>query len=174
MRSRSMMGIAVAAIVTMLDASNSVQAFTLHQGESVTLNADFTGASPPPPYLGAVILQFVFSDGDPGDRFQADVFGGLNAAGTLVATLENLGVGPGGNITSFAPDLLDGVFSIRLSALLGDFNVDDAWFEARNSPFGGPPDVTIPVAIAAVPEPASLALFGTVLGIAAWRSRRRA
>ena len=154
----------IATIATILGAANSVQAFTLHRGESVTFNADFTGASPPPPYLGSVTLQYVFSGGDPGEQFAADIFTDLNATGTLLGTLNNV-VGTLGNITG-SLDLLDGVFSIRLTAAQGDFNVDDAWFEARNSRSGGPADLVIPVAIAAVPEPASLALFGTALALA--------
>jgi PEP-CTERM motif-containing protein len=160
-----------AAALVLLGAASSAQALTLHQGESVVLNADFTGANPPPPYLGAMILQFVFSGGDPGDQFAADIYGDLNATGTLIGTLNNI-VGPFGNITGFASEMLDGVYSIRLSAAVGDFNVDNAWFEARNSRSGGPVDVTIPAAIN-VPEPTSLALFGTVAGVAALRRRRR-
>lgn len=166
--SRCAIAIALAAIATMFDAANSAQAFTLHQGESITFNADFTGASPPPPYLGSVTLQYVFSGGDPGEQFAADIFADLNATGTLLGTINNV-IGTLGNITGFSPDLLDGVFSIRLTAAQGDFNVDDAWFEARNSRLGGPADLVIPVAIAAIPEPASLALFGTALALAVRR-----
>jgi hypothetical protein len=163
---------AIAVIATMFATANSAQAFTLHQGESITFNADFTGASPPPPYLGSVSLQYVFSGGDAGEQFAADIFADLNAAGTLLGTLNNV-VGTLGNITSFSPDLLDGVFSIRLTAAQGDFNIDDAWFEARNSRSGGPADLVIPVTIAAVSEPTTLVLFGTALALAARRRLRR-
>src|SRR5262245_35786903 len=119
---------AIAALAASFGVAGSARALTLHQGESITLNADFTNASPPPPYLGAVELEFVFSGGDPGEQFAADLFGDLNATGTYFGTINNI-VGTVGKITTFSSEALDGIYSIRLTAEIGDFNVDEVWFQ---------------------------------------------
>jgi hypothetical protein len=151
----------------------TADALTFHAGDVVTFNVDFTGQNPPPPYLASTSMQFVFSDVDIGDRFTADIFGGLNHTGTLIGTLENMQVGSPANITSFAPENLDGIYSIRLTALQGEFELDDVWAEARNEQ-GGLPALIAPVSIVtAVPEPTTLALFGTVGALAALHRRRR-
>ena len=165
----------VLAALTLAIASlqaGGARALTLHAGESVTFNVDFTGQNPPPPYLASTTLQFVLSDVELGDLFTADIFGGLNHTGTLVGTLENLQAGSPGNITGFAPEMLDGIYSIRLTGIQGEFDIDDVWAEARNAQ-GGPPAVTAPVSVFAVPEPTTLALFGTMGALAALRRRRR-
>jgi hypothetical protein len=171
MHPRFMIGVAV-AIAAMLGAANAGHALTLHAGESVTFNVDFAGQNPPPPYFASTTLQFVLSDVEVGDLFTADIFGGLNHTGTLVGTLENLQAGSPGNITGFAPEMLDGIYSIRLTGIQGEFDFDDVWAEARNEQ-GGSPAVTAPVSVFAVPEPTTLALFGTMGALAALRRRRR-
>lgn len=150
---------------------SDADALTLHAGDTVTLNADFTGQTPPPPYSASVAMQFVFSGADIGDQFMAEIFGGLNHTGTFIGEIVNV-VGSTGSIFGFAPDMLDGVFSIRLTAQ-GDFGIEDVWAEARNA-VTTIPDVVIPVTmIAAVSEPTTLALFGTALALAVRRRWQR-
>jgi PEP-CTERM motif len=160
-------GIALAAAA--LHPSDADAALDLHTGDVVTFNADFTGKTPPPPYSASVAMQFVFSGADIGDQFAAEIFGGLNHSGTFIGEIVNV-VGSTGSIFGFAPEMLDGVFSIRLTAQ-GDFGIEDVWAEARNT-VTTTPDLVIPVTFD-VPEPAGLALFGTTLALAAWRRRWR-
>lgn len=162
--------VATAAFM-LLGAGNAAQALTLHAGDVVTFNADFTGATPPPPYLLSVAMRFLYSDVTPDDLYTIEAFDGLNDTGTFLGTVSNIPVPYSGTIIGVTPPLLDGIFSLRFTAEQGDFNIDNVWAEAFNDS-SGTPAVTIPVAFA-VPEPTSLALFGAAIAGAALRRGRR-
>jgi hypothetical protein len=66
----------LAAIVALLGVSQSAHAFSLHAGDVVTFNADFTGATPPPPYLVSVAMRFLYSDVTPDDLYTIEAFDG--------------------------------------------------------------------------------------------------
>jgi PEP-CTERM motif-containing protein len=160
---------AVAGLVLIAGVAPSAQAISLHAGDVVTFNADFTGATPPPPYLTFVAMRFLFSDVTPEDLYAIEAFDGLNDTGAYLGMVSNIPVPSSGTIVGSTPPLLDGVFSLRLTAQQGDFSIDSVWAEAFND-WSGMPVATVPVAFP-VPEPTSLALFGTIAGIAALRRR---
>jgi hypothetical protein len=162
--------VALAAVVMLLGIPQSARAFSLHAGDVVTFNADFTGATPPPPYLVSVAMRFLYSDVTPDDLYTIEAFDELNDTGAFLGIVSNIPVPYSGTIVGATPPLLDGVFSLRFTAEQGDFSIDSVWAEAFNDS-SGTPSVTIPVAV--VPEPTSLALFGTVMAGAALRRGRR-
>ena len=160
----------IAAAVLWLAASQQVHAVTLHAGDSVIYNFDFTGQSPAPPYALYMDSNFLFGDTHGGDMASFQLFGGLNGSGGLVATvpsqqlpLFSLGI----NDSDAA--LLDGVYSIRLIADQGQFDILEVSARAFSAPMTPVAEIA---ATLAVPEPASLALFGTMVAAAALRRRR--
>jgi hypothetical protein len=161
----------LATVTTMLGASQSAHAFSLHAGDVVTFNADFTGQTPPPPYLGYTAILLDFSDVDKFDVVDYEFFGGLHHTGPLLGYALQEQVPYSLTLFGAVPEMLDGVFSIRMTVEQGEFNVDSVWAEAHNGP-GPDPDVTTAVTID-LPEPTSLALFGTVMVGAALRRGRR-
>jgi len=164
----------IALVGLWLAAVSPAQAILLNTGDSVVFNFDVTaGAPPPPPYIN-VQTNFFFSGFDGGEHATVEIFGDLDALGlneisfSLDGPITSIGIGFGVAGTE------DGVFSARLVADQGPFEIDMA--EA----FGyvlieGVYQLTSPVpgTISGAPEPASLALLGIgALAAAAMRRRR--
>ncbi len=137
------------------------QAILLNTGDSVVFNFDLTaGAPPPPPYID-VQTNFYFSGFDAGEHVTAEIFGDLDALGplansfTLDGPVTSIGIGFSGVGTE------DGVFSAKLVADQGPFDVDGAEGLGyvfidnvfQNTSF-------VPATISGAPEPTSLALVG--------------
>jgi hypothetical protein len=164
-----------ALVVLSLAAVSPAQAILLNTGDSVVFNFDVTaGAPPPPPYID-VQTNFFFSGFDAGEHATVEIFGDLDALGPIVVLsfpldgpVTSVGIGFGD------PSTEDGVFSARLVADQGPFDVDAA--EALG--FVLVEDVFqftsfVPGTISGAPEPASLALIGIgALAAAAMRRRR--
>jgi len=155
----------------LLGAANTAQALTLHAGDVVTFNADFTGASPLPPYLFTA-LQLEFSNTDQFDRVGYAFFSELHQTGTLLGLFPNRQVPLAQTLFGAIPDMMDGVFSIRLPVEQGEFNLDNVWAEAHVDP-DGIPDITTAVTLD-LPEPTNLVLSGTVAAFATLRRRSAA
>jgi hypothetical protein len=113
----------LAAIVALLGVSQSAHAFSLHGGDVVTFNADFTDATPPP-YLVSVAMRFLYSDVTPDDLYTIEAFDELNDTGAFLGIVSNIPVPYSGTIVGATPPLLDGVFSLRFTAEQGDFSID--------------------------------------------------
>jgi hypothetical protein len=161
---------ALAGTFLMAGVWQPAEALSLHAGDVVTFNADFTGATPPPPYLVSVAMRFLYSDVTPDDLYTIEAFDGLDHTGAFLGIVSNIPVPYSGTIVGATPPLLDGVFSLRFTAAQGDFSIDSVWAEAFNDR-SGTSIATIPVAVT-VSEPTSLALFGTVVAAGALRRRR--
>jgi hypothetical protein len=133
----------LATLAIVLGVANSAHALTLHAGDVVTFNADFTGATPPPPYLVSVAMRFLYSDVTPDDLYTIEAFDGLDDTGAFLGIVSNIPVPYSGTIVGATPPLLDGVFSVRFTAEQGDFSIDNVWAEAFNDS-SGTPSVIVP------------------------------
>lgn len=170
---RSAAAIAVAMATA---ASLSAQAITLQTGESAVFNFDFTGQTPAPPYTGQVTAGFSFANVDLGtDQLRLEAFGDLGATGTSVFT-QTYSFFPVSIEEFFAPgltELLDGVYSVRLSADHGPFDVTGSVAKAFKQELGSPFATITGTLATSIPEPAALALLGGgMLAVAAFRRRR--
>ena len=166
--SRMLPGI-LAGVFLAAAATPSARAVSLHPGDSVTYNFDFTGQASPPPYTSFTFSHFGFANHDAvNDRVTYDIFSELNGGGTKVWHFDSYQVFDLG-LFNASPETLDGVYSIRVTGVLGDYDVVSASAQAFNGSIHPAAEI---LGVLSVPEPASLALFGTALGIAALRRRR--
>jgi hypothetical protein len=166
--SRMLPGILV-GVFLVAAVTQSARAVSLHPGDSVTYNFDFTGQASPPPYTSFTLSHFGFANNDPvADRVTYDIFGELNGGGTNVWHFDSYQVF-GISLFNASPETLDGVYSIRLTGVIGDYDVVSASAQAFNGSIQPAAEI---LGVLSVPEPASLVLFGTALGIAALRRRR--
>ena len=156
----------------LLALSSPASAVFLSAGEQHVFNFDFASAAPPPPF-GLVTVETDFVRGSAhGNTVAIDWFGGLDASGAPLGGSGAFAVEPFflTVVEDFAlPDMLDGVFSIRVSALEGAISVDSS---ARVCASGcaGLPDG----GVAPVPAPGSLTLLiAALLACRASAPRRR-
>jgi hypothetical protein len=159
-----------AAAALWLGESHDSKALTLQAGDSVSYNFDFTGQTPAPPYLGIFAVFSLGNFAPAPDRATFEFFGGLDGTGGLVKSIPSFLVGDQTSMFSGDPEIVDGIFSLRLTVETGAFDVESVTADAYNHQVGGNPDAS--VAATAVPEPGSLALFGAMLTIAALRRRK--
>jgi hypothetical protein len=139
-------------------------------GDTLIFNFDFIASAvvPAPPYLQAewdtgIDLTTV----DAGDTGSWTLFSELNGTGTSFFTSDRADF-----FALNAPGLRDGIFSAVLTLTSGSITVDPVAFgRGRNSAIIT--DEIAPVLVQAVPEPATLALFGSGLAFIAMRRRRR-
>lgn len=167
--SRMLPGI-LAGVFLAAAATPSARAVSLQPGDSVTYNFDFTGQAAPPPYTSFTLSHVGFANNDPlNDRVTYEIFSELNGGGTSVWLFDNFQVLNQQMLFNASPETLDGVYSIRLTGLIGDYDIASVTAEAFSGSIHAVADI---LGAISVPEPASLALFGTALGIAALRRRR--
>ena len=168
----------VVAVVVMscaLLAGPTKAGVVIQPNQTVFLNFDLTGATPPPPYVTVLVHgEFTF-DLDPSlnpTGMTGALYGGLDGSGGLVSGLNI--VTPSGcalGQSCFLPTspsndsrILDGIFSVGFSAISGS----EAWdasaigiaIATTGNIAGVPSTVVVP---RAVPEPAMLALLGVGL-----------
>lgn len=170
MHIRSAAFAALAAAAMWFGAGKAAHALTLHAGDSVIYNFDFTGAVPPPPYALYMDSNFLFGDSHGGDMVSFQLFGGIDGGGALVGTVPSMQVplfSIGMNVAD--PDFLDGIYSIRLIADQGEFDLLAVTARAFN--VAQEPIAEIAAALA-VPEPASALLLASMLPFAAALRRR--
>jgi hypothetical protein len=177
------------AIAAIIVAASTVpaQAVTLNTGGTATYNFDLSGLTPPgPPFSLLVHTFFGFSGVDAGDAVTFRWYEGLNAAGANVKTdvedplidyVSVIGGQLGELLLSFDAGILDGLFSVVVTADQGSFDIVSALADGLNcsclwvlEPVG----TLVAVTNVAVPEPGSLALLGGGLAAALVLRRRRA
>ena len=163
------------AIATIFVAAGTVpaQAVTLYAGGTATYNFDLSSLSPPgPPFTMLVHTFFGFAGVDAGDAATLRWYDGLNATGANVETnvddplsdyVSVIGGQLGDLFMSFNSGILDGVFSVVITADQGSFDIVSALADGLNcsclwvlEPVG----TLVSVTNVAVPEPGSLALLG--------------
>jgi len=175
---------AAIGFVAALAAGPSMSAaVTLSKGQSALFNFDFTGVVPAPTYE---LLYFVWQWRDnTNDKAHTDYFGALSGSNLLLSD-DN---GPDVFAVAVAwfdpyfPELRDGLFSVRITSTSGTFSVnpyaygEKGWQYPTPDVFGVyvPGSSLPPRGEAAVPVPATLALFGLGLaGIPLVRRRKAA
>jgi len=138
-------------------SSAQASLITVNAGDSALWNFDLTGTTPPPPFDIVSLFTGITTTYVPGTY---SLFSDLDGAGTLIGTApSSLFAIIGGN-----PGWLDGLFSLQLALDAGTGSMS-----LEPYAFGTASDVNTAnvygvVVDAAVPEPATLALFG--LGLA--------
>ena len=158
---------ALALFASAVLVAGPAQATPISAGSSLIYNFDFTSQTPPPPYTNQMAIRFSYSSiSAPADYL---VFRDLNGTG---GTADSFGFGSHfvlGGLTQ--PSLLDGVFSVRVTALT-DLDITIARAFAANQG-----DTVFNISVdgvlepTSVPEPSSLALFAA--GLVVFGAARR-
>ena len=154
------------ALLLSVALTSPVNAVLLGPGDAVTLNFNFTGEMPSPPY-NRVFVQGAFGAFSPDAIANISLFGQLNGAGTLFDhfTLVPFSAFVLQNDTD--AEILDGVFSVVIKDLSGIFDFIAA--SAAGDASGGSALIEPEVVVQRATEPSTLALLGIVfagLGLA--------
>jgi hypothetical protein len=157
----------IGTLLSLLAATTHASTILLNEGDSVLFNFDFVsaGVTPPPPNYDQVYIIPQFADFNSGDAQLSELYAGLDATGTLLWTRSPDSY-PFFFGNSFA--LLDGVFSLRITATTGQFSVDPYSYGQTS---GGNTSNVTPT-VAGVPTPASATLLVMGLVGIAWKRRR--
>jgi len=169
--------ILIAAVYLLFGVSQPAGAVTLNNGDVAIYNFDFTGQTPSPPYVLGNFNAF-FSGVTVGSIATFDFFTELNANGANVAKdgptqVPTFSI----SIGIIDPGLLDGIFSVKVSANGDPFDIIQAsaigFFNLSLDPL-----VTPPVQGELVtPLPSALPLFASgagLLGYMGWRRKKKA
>ena len=165
----------LAASFSLGSFGSGANATTFHNGDVALYNFDFTGQTPPPPYT-SVGINFIFNGSTVAATGTFDFFDAANGGGSQVAHTVN-GI-PTNSISfsAFGPTvagILDGIFSVRLTAAGDTFEVIDVSASGFNE--AGVATPSIPGDLV-TPLPAALPLFAGglgALGLISWRRRRK-
>lgn len=174
---------AVAGAALMLASAAQALPVTVSAGSPQAFNFDLTGQTPAPPYPTMNIR--VEGDGfATGDVYLLQVFSALDLGGTLVYTAGPI-VGndccSGNLVFEYGlsqvnwPGLEDGLFSVRLSAPTGSYQIDVLAATGTDANDQQTSRVTGVPVTGSVPEPgtASLGVLALIaLAAGAWRRRR--
>jgi hypothetical protein len=171
MKTRNLFASAFALVFLFLlgTAIQPASAITLNNGDVVIYNFDFTGQTPPPPYQ-QVNVDTHFSGVNGPSVATEDFFDAFNANGPLIHSFP---VGLLGGTVDFIfsdPGILDGIFSLRITANGNPFNIDGT--EAFGFFFGSADSATVNGELV-TPLPATLPLFAGGLGVIGLLARRR-
>jgi len=141
----------------------------LSGGQTIIFNFDLTGILPGPPF-GSVKIYPGWGDLSAGDAFSAGFFPELNGQGPSTGSC----LGVNGSCEFSDPSFTDGLFSMSVEALFGEFTVQPgaiglgANFQLANSPVFGSVQTEV-----SVPEPDTLVLLGVALAGLALSRRRK-
>lgn len=166
----------LAALIAIVPFAANAIPITVDPGDTVILNFDLSGASPPPPYDN-LLAEVILTDVELADIMSVVLYTELDGAGTAVFGGTVNGIGQfifsafSGDPNS--SDILDGIFSWVVSGVSGSFAIDSATAEGftsieRDVGTGsvGPIEV-----ITSVPEPGTLSLLA--IGLAGFTFARR-
>jgi hypothetical protein len=136
-----------------------------HREDPRPPRCDSAGVTPPPPNYDRVYIIPQFADFNSGDAQLSELYADLDATGTLLWTRSPDSY-PFFFGNSFA--LLDGVFSLRITATTGQFSVDPYAYGQTSE--GNTSNVT--PTVAGVPTPATATLLVMGLVSIVWKRRR--